>query len=453
MTSRTQVPAVASADAAVASAPEAPSAPEVAAAPESPWAAALSASAPSAPAADAPVEPAPTSEWAGSVPSVPEPVEPSAPEARSPFAPAEDAIEPAPAPGFSPAPEAQAPAMPGQAHDEAPAHQPSLDELIQTAVDEDSEQRSSFFSRLFGRSNKKDAAAVAGAAAAGAAIAGAAAQQQSPQEPVSHASFEPVSAPQPVAPDQPSAPAPMPTAFEAPVAEPEPEPAAFEAAAAPAPAPSVPSAAGEFTPAPAPADPTPAPEFSPEPAAAFSPEPATSFAPAPGADDHGGGVAPGSWDVEQAPAAPSPATPAPQQQSYSPEQLARPDGWEAAGADALQAAEPEVTTSYQPVLQPEESSGGFGGDMTSDVFSELSSLASERPKIEKTRAGLQRRRAKDAAPVEVKPIDEDVSIAPATRDADAVRDRFSSFYSGTQKARDDAAAFARQTEPAEASDT
>ena len=69
-----------------------------------------------------------------------------------------------------------------------------------------------------------------------------------------------------------------------------------------------------------------------------------------------------------------------------------PSGWEAAGASALQAAAPESATEYRPVVQisPDPSSAGQE-DFASAVFSELSSLAAERPKVETTRAGLAKR--------------------------------------------------------------
>lgn len=132
---------------------------------------------------------------------------------------------------------------------------------------------------------------------------------------------------------------------------------------------------------------------------------------------------------------------APQQATFSPDQLASPMGWEAAGASALQAAEPDVQTSYSPKVDLDSDHGG-GSDLSS-VFREFSSLSAERPKVEKTRAGLQKRRAADAPPVEVTPIDLDVVVAPRERNADDVRSRFSSFYSGTARARSDAAEFER----------
>ena len=180
----------------------------------------------------------------------------------------------------------------------------------------------------------------------------------------------------------------------------------------------------------------PEPEPQPEaPAAAYEPAawaPVTSFEPEP---------APAEAEAFPQPQDASAA----ETQAYTPEDLAHSHGWEAAGASALQAAEPEATTSYQPIILPEPRDG-VDMDYASAAFSELSSLASERPKIEKTRAGLQKRRSADAPPVEVKPLEESVEVAPSQRDADAVRHRFSAFYSGTQRARQDAEEFDRATQ-------
>jgi hypothetical protein len=136
-------------------------------------------------------------------------------------------------------------------------------------------------------------------------------------------------------------------------------------------------------------------------------------------------------------------------QAFSVDELANPFGWEAAGASALAAAEPEAAVEYQPVvdLQPELDSEHAGqAEVTSSVFSELSSLSAERPKVDTTRAGLQRRRAADAPAVQVKPIESEVQLSHKERDADEVRDRFSSFYSGTQRARHDVAEFEQRSQ-------
>ncbi len=129
---------------------------------------------------------------------------------------------------------------------------------------------------------------------------------------------------------------------------------------------------------------------------------------------------------------------------YSPDQLARPLGWETAGASALQAAAPESATEYRPVVQISPDSNGSGHeDYASAVFSELSSLAAQRPKVETTRAGLTKRTpvAREVVPDE--PLEAEPSVP---RDAEAVRSRFSAFYSGTQRARDDVHNFNESTQ-------
>ncbi|MFV0286083.1 MAG: ATP-binding protein [Demequina sp.] len=302
---------------------------------------------------------------------------------------------------------------------------PQLDDLIQSAVEED--HRPGFFSRLFGRGGRKDAVDEAPA----------------PYAPSAPTAFAPVADPSSVlaAPLTPSAPAQAPAAASA--AAFEPAPAAFE----PAPVAEAPQAE--------------APQASVEPVAPsrpsmFSPA-AQSFEPAGGPYEAPQSFEPAPQSFEPAPQSFEPAPqsfePAPQsfepqgtpaQAAFTPEQLAQAHGWEAAGQSALQAAAPESATTYQPIIRPDETDGGT--DMASAVFSELSSLAAERPKIEKTRAGLQKRRQSDAPPVEVKPLEEEVAVTPAERDADAVRQRFSSFYSGTQRARQDAADFDRATQ-------
>ncbi|MEX0913971.1 MAG: ATP-binding protein [Demequina sp.] len=146
----------------------------------------------------------------------------------------------------------------------------------------------------------------------------------------------------------------------------------------------------------------------------------------------------------------APGTPAPH---YSPDQLARPQGWETAGASALEASRPEAQTSYKPVvdIQPAPLEDEGGPDV-SEVFSELSSLSAQRPNVEKTRAGLAKRRADDAPPVEVEPIEQQPPAAPANRNPEELRDRFSSFYSGTQRARRDVAELDGQAHTASAKD-
>ena len=176
-----------------------------------------------------------------------------------------------------------------------------------------------------------------------------------------------------------------------------------------------------------------------------STEPVAEEAPAPQAAPS---AAPEDWAPQQAAPSAAPEYWAPQQATpseyasvelattYSPDQLANPRGWETAGASALQAAAPEAATSYRPVVQISPESGESADvDYVSAVFSELSSLASVRPKVATTRAGLTKR-----TPVaRQKPAPEpEQAVAQVPRDAEAVRTRFSAFYSGTQRARDDA---------------
>ncbi|PKQ27153.1 MAG: hypothetical protein CVT64_01540 [Actinobacteria bacterium HGW-Actinobacteria-4] len=210
------------------------------------------------------------------------------------------------------------------------------------------------------------------------------------------------------------------------------------------------------------------PEISPEPSwetAAIEPEPASATD-----DSWQRDVAVQNWDNDAyaAPAsAPMSITPAESLTPYNPgrpgtaapvysaDQLANPEGWETAGASALEAAQPDVSSTYIPVvdIQPAPMLGTEDGpDITSEVFSELSSLSAERPKVQKTRAGLAKRRAEDAPPVEVKKIEAPVEAKPANRDPDQMRTRFSSFYSGTQRARKDVAELDKRTQPASAKD-
>ncbi|MFW2512534.1 ATP-binding protein [Demequina sp. SO4-13] len=349
-------------------------------------------------------------------------------------------------------------AAPGHPAAEPAAEQsPSLDALIQSAVDDETEQRPGFFSRLFGRGRRGDSRAQdAGGTAPGAPAAQWAATD-APSSLPSAATPPPVGVYQPVT-DQPVAPASWQSAPET-ASAPESQPAHLDqpSAASALPTSFAPAAADPPYQAPASA----APQHDAQPTdddvpwwerteaepAGQQPEEWQEPHSAPQAFEPG--VGDGAEAEEWPTTAPSAASSA---AGYTPDELAQASGWETAGASALEAAEPDGATTYQPVIQPDNNGDG-GADLTSAVFSELSSLASERPKVEKTRAGLQRRRPADAAPVEVRPIEEDASLAPAERDADAVRSRFSSFYSGTKRARDDVAAFERQTEPAEASDS
>ena len=100
-------------------------------------------------------------------------------------------------------------------------------------------------------------------------------------------------------------------------------------------------------------------------------------------------------------------------------------------------------------IDPEPVEEDSGAPDMSDVFSEFSSLTAERPKVEKTRAGLaKRQKAPEAERPAPQPLETEVSIPAAPRDAEAVRSRFSNFYSGTQRARSDVAAFEQQSDPA-----
>ncbi len=131
--------------------------------------------------------------------------------------------------------------------------------------------------------------------------------------------------------------------------------------------------------------------------------------------------------------------------AYSPDQLASPLGWEVAGQSALQAAAPDSTTEYRPVVQIDPQSQAEGSvDYVTDVFSELSSLAAERPKLEKTPAGLVKR-TPVARETEPGPS-ADVAEPEVPRDAEAVRNRFSSFHSGTQRGRRDVKTFKDSTQ-------
>ncbi|MDE0572020.1 ATP-binding protein [Demequina sp. B12] len=321
----------------------------------------------------------------------------------------------------------------------ASADAPQLDALIQSAVEED--HKPGFFSRLFGRGPREDKveqvaespASAAGVsfnpiAAAPHSSARSAASAPEPSMPPARPSFMPSAE---AAPSY-EAPAAAPSASggwapQATPSQPEPEPAPF-VPSAPEPVSEAPQA---FEPAPQSFQPAPQ-SFEPAPQA-FEPAP-QSFEPAPQAFQPE--AVRDQWGQSES---------ADEGASFSPDDLARATGWEAAGQSAIQAAEPEVSSGYQPIIQPEPLPDDEP-DMTSAVFSELSSLAAERPKVEKTRAGLQKRRPADAPPVEVKPLAAEPTATPsADRDAEAVRHRFSSFYSGTQRARSDVEAMDRDS--------
>lgn len=353
-----------------------------------------------------------------------------------------------PAPDSAPAPASAPEPFEGAGSPRAERSNPNLDALLQTAADNETRQRPGFFSRLFGRGRHADAE-IAGAAATQWADVGddQAAPASAPSAPLS---FTPVSQQAPVASPPESAYTAQPEVTHAPepVQPPAQPPVSASAPAAPASAPAWEPAPQSFAPEPQSQPSAPeAPAWQSAPAAPAA-QP-TAFQPAP------------AWEPAAAPSAPQPQQfsptpelePAGTQATYTPDQLADATGWQAAGASALQAAQPDIATSYQPIIQPDESGGGSDADLTSAVFSEFSSLAAERPKVEKTRAGLERRRPSNAKPVEVKPIEDTPEIVPVKRDADAIRDRFSSFYSGTQRARDDVAVFDSRAHASEVSDT
>lgn len=122
----------------------------------------------------------------------------------------------------------------------------------------------------------------------------------------------------------------------------------------------------------------------------------------------------------------------------SPDQLAKPLGWESAGASAVEGS---ALPSYQPVIDPEPvSPEPQEDDYASEVYSEFNSLSSERPTVDRTRAGLQRRQPAAPAPAARPAPEPEPVAAQAQRDPDAIRAQFSQFYAATQRARTDAQA-------------
>jgi hypothetical protein len=124
-------------------------------------------------------------------------------------------------------------------------------------------------------------------------------------------------------------------------------------------------------------------------------------------------------------------------QEYSADQFAQPYGWEDAGASALAAASGETTQGlYSPeAFMPTAPSlpDGSEAEMTSAVFSELSSLSVERPRVVRTKAGLQRRTKEEGETIPM-PIEE-IEVKAISRDPEAIRSSFSSFHSATNRAR------------------
>ncbi|WP_160297643.1 ATP-binding protein [Demequina salsinemoris] len=347
-------------------------------------------------------------------------------EAATPAAVAPEPVQPAPA-AEAPAVQVAAPQPPAV----VPAATPAVgfDDLIGDDSTGETD-KGGFFNRLFGRSRKTSAVAPSAAAVLPPAALSAEPVALTPA--VAPAAFTPA----PPA-EQAVEPVNLPTAQpEEPVAQPSsPAPSAF-APAAPSPAPAAP--AQSFVAPSAPSAMPSAPSAMPS-----APSAPTSFVPA------GGGFMPdesaaSSWQGELAAVEQGHRESA--SEVYSPDQLADPTGWEHAGASALEAAGPAV--GYSPAFQinPEpDSDEGDQSDVASAVFSEFASFATERPKVQKTKAGLAKRERTKAAEAP-KPLEAEVKIAEAPRDADAVRQRFSSFYSGTQRARSDVAEYQRQSE-------
>lgn len=275
-------------------------------------------------------------------------------------------------------------------------------------------ERSGFFGKLFARDGESQL-------------------PQAPQAPTGQVPFAPVN-PAPAAQAFPAAPEsfPAPVQSFAPVASPTPQ---YEA----------PPVSGVFHPGPVPE--TQVAYQAPEPTwATVTPEqhwasvqavPVASETPShgfavwqPTADQAAPAAVSSEWGtVPQDAYAQAPAV------MYSPDQLARPLGWEQAGESALQATAPDVEHVYRPVVEvAADSSIPQAEDVASAVFSELSSLVAERPKVEKTRAGLIKRTPVAPAPQEEP---EPAALPDASRDADAVRSRFSAFYTSTRRNRSD----------------
>ena len=122
----------------------------------------------------------------------------------------------------------------------------------------------------------------------------------------------------------------------------------------------------------------------------------------------------------------------------SADQFAQPYGWEAAGADALEAAnyEPDYRGYSPEAFSAPPPMEDYEADVATAVFSELRSLSSERPTIQRTRAGLTRRERSAVATV----APADAESRAVERDPETVRANFAGFYTGTTRGRADAAA-------------
>ncbi len=191
-------------------------------------------------------------------------------------------------------------------------------------------------------------------------------------------------------------------------------------------------------------EPEPAPEPPPAPEPLPAPEPPLASEPA-----FAAGPEPMPVDSFAAPYGEPPAYPAPQPYDtaaaygepagqYSPDQFAQPYGWEAAGANALEAAgyEPDYRGYAPEAFSAPPPTEDYEADVANAVFSELRSLSSERPTIQKTKAGLARRER--SAVATAAPVDEAESKA-VERDPETVRANFAGFYTGTARGRADAA--------------
>jgi hypothetical protein len=125
--------------------------------------------------------------------------------------------------------------------------------------------------------------------------------------------------------------------------------------------------------------------------------------------------------------------------AHSSDEFAQPYGWEAAGADALEAAGFERDyRGYSPeAFSAPPPTEDYEADVAIAVFSELRSLSSERPTIQRTKAGLTRREP-SALATAVAPAE--VASRAVERDPETVRANFAGFYTGTTRGRADAAA-------------
>ena len=183
---------------------------------------------------------------------------------------------------------------------------------------------------------------------------------------------------------------------------------------------------------------SPAQDFEPEPQAWQPAAPERAAEPATQPMEEFASWQPPARAESWMPDAGSGPTPYGDSAGISPDQLATPMGWESAGASAVEGS---VLPSYQPVMDPEPvSPGPQEDDYASEVYSEFNSLSSERPTVDRTRAGLQRRQPTAPSAVPQPAPEPEPVAAQAQRDPDAIRAQFSQFYAATQRARTDAQA-------------